>query len=92
MQTLRADELAHILERVVEIGLRGGWKDVDMSLPCPVRGDSVSTETSRANLSPTSEVGILGSLPDLSEKFKVKDTDRSVENLDRKEVTEGKRT
>jgi len=92
LQTLRADELTHILERVVEIGLRGGWKDVDIRLPCPVRGDSSSSEAKSISRADSSmpEVGILGSLPDLSEKFK--DPGRSVETLDRKEIADGKRT
>jgi len=41
-QAGRADELSRILERVVEIGLRRGWKEVDLNLPWPgmaVRGD-----------------------------------------------------
>lgn len=60
METLRADELSRILERVVEIGLRRGWKEVDLNLPSPgmtIRGDpssevaSMSTFSSRKDVS-----------------------------------------
>lgn len=77
----------------MEISIRSGWKEADSNLPCPVRRDSSSSEAESASSLPSrtdalAAAGVLGSLPDLSEKFRVGPT---VETLDRTGVSEGKR-
>jgi hypothetical protein len=94
METFRTDELARVLERVVGIGLRGGWKGVDLNFPWPgvdvrdsLGAESTSSFPSRTRISAS---GVMGFLPNLSASFKVKDPDPAVETLDRKEVPEKK--
>jgi hypothetical protein len=44
----RTDEVSRILERVVEIGLKGGWKEADLGLPWQVRGEDFSSSEAQS--------------------------------------------
>ncbi|KAI0355155.1 OPA3-domain-containing protein [Trametes cingulata] len=66
-QSMRHDELARILQRVVEIGLRGGWAEfegtplpiprVDLVKKPPSSGSQASNDTHDTSSSPSSSSG-----------------------------------
>lgn len=96
LEMRRTSELVDILERIVEIGLRGGWKDVDLNLPSsrlavlrdPAEAESISAFPPRSDASASvSASGVLASLPNLPETFKDKSPGPPVESLDRKGVS-----
>jgi hypothetical protein len=69
---------------------------VDLNLPSPARADSSSSEAESISSLPSRTdtsmplAGVLGSLPDLSEKFKVNEPGPTIESPNRKGVSEGK--